>query len=177
MLKLDTQTLSWKQFDIEFVNEYLKMQSIPTLDYHGLITIDPIEYSFNRNKNGLYFNHDVLAGLNQNEGTYFGFYMYLNRFYDLNGFINQSQYDYSNEFVVQRLIEVLKTTYPSIEYENIMNVYYGANSPSITILNEENYYKSVRDTVSDEFLNKYARFVCKIVDLVDLKAILVEENF
>ena len=162
LLKLDTQTLSWKQFEIEYVNEYLKMQSIPTLDYHGLITIDPIEYSFNKNKNGIYFNHDVMAGLNHNEGTYFAIFLYLNIYYDLNGFINQSSYDFNNEFVTKRLAEVLKTTYPSNEYENIMTMNLNSNAnnlPSIKILSDENYNHDVKKAVENEFLNKYARFL------------------
>lgn len=135
------------------------MQSIPTLDYHGLIAIDPIEYSFAKNKHNIYFNHDVLAGVNQNEGTYFMmYYLYYHptRMADLNGFVNVDKFDYNNEFVIDRLKELFKTLHPSIEYEQILNMDLG-DPPKIQILSDDKYNKNITDAINDYFLDKYAR--------------------
>jgi hypothetical protein len=99
--------LSIKQFDVDYVNEYLKMVFVPTLDYHKFIYKSPFEYEFQS-------NHDILAGINQNEGTYFTFYLYNTKYFNLNGFLDDDL-KYDNQFVEERLHESLKTKYPYSE--------------------------------------------------------------
>jgi acetylcholinesterase len=109
LLKQNASYLSQKQWEIEYVNEYLKMQFVPTSDYNNLFTLDPFDFDFKTNR---FINHDVLAGVNENEGTYFLFYYYNNRYFNLTGFYNQtSTTQYNNAFVTERLIETLTTKY------------------------------------------------------------------
>lgn len=89
LMKLNSSYLSLKQFDLDYVNEYLKMQFLPIADYNfnNLKIDDPFdEFIFNINNNFKKYTHDILVGINQNEGTYFTFYLYNNKYFDLNGF-------------------------------------------------------------------------------------------
>ena len=49
LLKQNASYLSQKQWEIEYVNEYLKMQFVPTLDYHNLLEQDPTDFDFKSN--------------------------------------------------------------------------------------------------------------------------------
>lgn len=129
LLKQNSTHLSQKQWEVEYVNEYLKMQFVPTIsDYNDFLVHDPSAYDFKQNK---LINHDILAGVNENEGTYFLFYLYNNRYLNLSTFFNETKQDYNNEFVVARLLESMRTVYPlksdTSNYENyvkcISNLY------------------------------------------------------
>lgn len=87
------EQLSLAQFDIEYVNDYLKMQFIPTLDYFGLIKVDPAEVDFRNAPEYIKsrLNHDILVGINKDEGTYFTFYLFNTVYFDLNGFLSPNK--------------------------------------------------------------------------------------
>ena len=93
LMNAPAQNLSLAQYDIDYVNDYLKMQFIPTIDYFGLIKYDPNEIDFKnppaeiRDK----LNHDILVGINKDEGTYFTFYLYNTVYFDLNGFLSPNK--------------------------------------------------------------------------------------
>ena len=119
LLNKSASILSQKQFEIEYVNDYLAMQFIPIadFDFNNLKIDNPMnEYIFNINNNKKKYNHDILVGINQNEGTYFTFYKYNNVFFNMSHFFthdaSRSLIRYNNDFVVKRLQESLKTKYP-----------------------------------------------------------------
>jgi len=143
--------LSQKQFEIDYVNDYLAMQFIPIadFDFDDLKIDDPTnEYIFSINNNKKKYNHDILVGINQNEGTYFTFYKYNNVFFNLSHFFthdsNNSLIRYNNDFVVKRLQESLKTKYP----------FDASNYRENKIKNEEFYEKYV-NCLSDLYTNKF----------------------
>lgn len=90
LMNVNAGDLSLLQYEIDYVNDYLKMQFIPTLDYHGLITIDPNEVDFKTASDEIKarLNHDILVGINKDEGTYFTFYLYNTLYFNLNGFLS-----------------------------------------------------------------------------------------
>lgn len=97
LMNARAEDLSLAQFDIDYVNDYLKMQFIPTLDYHGLIQVDPNEIDFRTAPPKIRerLNHDVLVGINKDEGTYFLFYLYNTVYFDLNGFLSPNNTKYA----------------------------------------------------------------------------------
>ena len=110
LLKQNASYLSQKQWEVTYVNEYLKMQFIPTSDFNDLLTQDPSVADFKQNK---LINHDILAGVNENEGTYFLFYLYNTKYFNLSSFYHEPKQEYNNEFVNAKLIEAMKTVYPN----------------------------------------------------------------
>jgi carboxylesterase type B len=153
LLNKSASILSQKQFEIDYVNDYLAMQFIPIadFDFNNLKIDDPMnEYIFNINNNKKKYNHEILVGINQNEGTYFTFYKYNNVFFNLSHFYthdaSQSLIRYNNDFVVKRLQESLKTKYP----------FDSSNFRENKIKNEEYYEKYVKclsDLYSSKFIN------------------------
>ncbi len=107
MLKVDTKTLAEKQFEIIYVNEHLKMPFVLTSDYHQLLKIEPSKFDYDANPQ---IQHEVLAGTNQNEGTFFEFYLFLGKYFDQNNFFNFTNITYNNKFARKILAESLKTT-------------------------------------------------------------------
>ena len=114
LVKQDAAYLSQKQFEVDYINRYLPMPFIPTSDYFYLIKQDPSEFDFNDKK--ILLSHDILAGVNQNEGTYFTFYAYNNVYFNLSGFIDKDSIKYDNNFVAERLAEALTTKNPVNDY-------------------------------------------------------------
>ena len=108
LLKQNATFLSQKQFEIEYVNEFLKMHFVPTMDFHNYVRQDPSEFDFQVKK----LPHDILAGINQNEGSYFLFYNYNNIFFNLTQFLKKETI-YDNNFSTKRLIESMRTKYVS----------------------------------------------------------------
>ena len=107
MLTIDAKTLCAKQFDIVYVNEFLKMPFVLTADYHELLKGDPSKFDY---KSNIQIQHEVLAGTNQNEGTFFEFYLYLGKYFDENKFFNLPNIKYDNKFASEILAYSLKTT-------------------------------------------------------------------
>jgi len=109
LLNQNASYLSQKQWEIEYVNEYLKMQFVPTLDYHNLLEQDPTEFDFKNNKK---INQEILTGVNEDEGTYFLFYLYNTKHFNLTNIFNESDTKYNNDFVTSKLIDALRTKFP-----------------------------------------------------------------
>ncbi len=107
MLKVDASALSAKQFEIIYVNEFLKMPFVLTSDYHQLIKTEPAKFNYSANQQ---IQHQVLAGTNQNEGTFFEFYLYLGKYFDENNFFYLPNVTYNNKFASKILAESLRTT-------------------------------------------------------------------
>jgi len=153
LLNKSASILSQKQFEIDYVNDYLAMQFIPIadFDFNNLKIDNPMnEYIFNINNNKKKYNHDILVGINQNEGTYFTFYKYNNVFFNMSHFFthdaSRSLIRYNNDFVVKRLQESLKTKYP----------FDSSNFRENKVKNEEYYEKYVKclsDLYSSKFIN------------------------
>ena len=121
LMSLEASVFSAKQWEVDYVNAYLKMQFVPTIDYNRLIVNDPFEYDLRQQQGGPSGNgnarhprrnQEILVGINQNEGSYFTFYMYNGVYFDLNGHYVNDTLVYDNEFVVQRLTESLRTKWP-----------------------------------------------------------------
>ena len=143
--------LSQKQFEIDYVNDYLAMQFIPIADYdfNDLKIDDPTnEYIFSINNYKKKYNHDILVGINQNEGTYFTFYKYNNVFFNLSHFFthdaNNSLIQYNNNFVVKRLHESLKTKYP-----------FDASNYKENKIQNEAFYEKYVNCISDLYTSKF----------------------
>ena len=153
LISANASVLSVKQFDIDYVNDYLAMQFLPIADYdfNNLKIDDPSdEYIFSINNNKKKYNHDILVGINQNEGTYFTFYKYNNVYFNLSQFFTHDNENhvikYNNQFVVNRLRESLKTKYP---YDN-------SNYKENKIRNDKFYEKYVNclsDLYTSNFVN------------------------
>jgi carboxylesterase type B len=171
LMKLNSSYLSLKQFDLDYVNEYLKMQFLPIADYNfnNLKIDDPFdEFIFNINNNFKKYTHDILVGINQNEGTYFTFYLYNNKYFDLNGFYkyysqqqqqpsgnnnnNNNNSDtilYNNDFVAQRLHESLRTKQP-YDASNTND-----NNKAINDYFYDKYVKCISKLYTKKFINDY----------------------
>lgn len=137
LLKQNATYLSQKQWEVEYVNEYLKMQFIPTSDYNKLITQDPSIYDFKADRN---LNHDILAGVNENEGTYFLHYLYNGKNFNLSSFFNDPNISYDNSFVTKKLTESLKTKYPVKNDQKYFNEYVQCVSNLYTINGKQTGY-------------------------------------
>lgn len=98
LVNAPARNLSLAQFDIDYVNDYLKMQFIPTIDFFGLIKHDPNEVDFKNPPAEIRarLNHDILVGINKDEGTYFTFYLYNTVYFDLNGFLSPNRTKYES---------------------------------------------------------------------------------
>lgn len=96
LMNAPAANLSLAQYDIDYVNDYLKMQFIPTIDYFGLIKYDPNEVDFSNPPPDIRarLNHDVLVGINKDEGTYFTFYLYNTVYFELKGFLSPNNTRY-----------------------------------------------------------------------------------
>lgn len=116
LMNARAEDISLAQFDIDYVNDYLKMQFIPTLDYHGLIKVDPNEIDFKTapDEYRSRLNHDILVGINKDEGTYFTVYLYNSIYFNLQGFLSPNDTKYDNKFVYDRLKEAFRTRYPAV---------------------------------------------------------------
>ena len=109
LLQQNASYLSQKQWEIEYVNEYLKMQFVPTNDFHNLLEHDPTDFNFKTNKK---INQEVLVGVNENEGTYFLFYLYNTKHFNLTSIFNDSDAQYNNDFVAKKVFNALRTKFP-----------------------------------------------------------------
>ncbi len=77
------------------------MPFTPTSDYHKLIESNPSNFDFNKNPE---IQHEVFVGNNQNEGTFFEFYLYYNQYYNLTNFFN-TNVNRGNEFAKKILLK------------------------------------------------------------------------
>lgn len=68
MRNINASILSAKQFEITHVNTFLMMPFVPTSDFNKSVTSDPSRFNLKPNPQ---IQHEVLAGTNQNEGTFF----------------------------------------------------------------------------------------------------------
>ena len=149
LLQQDAQFLTNLQFSVSYVNRYLAMQFVPTLDYQGLLSVDPSNYDFTSSAADL--KKDVLAGVNEDEGTFFGLYAFLfdsAQYYNLTSF--SSKFTYNNRFVADRLNEAMKT----LHSDQDLNVASGASASSPysaqQTFNQINYRK-LTDCLADVY--------------------------
>lgn len=141
LMRVDASSLSLNQFNIEYVNKYLPMQFVPTADYHQLVPIDPTEYYFSVTSRK--FKQEILAGINQDEGTYFAFYEYKDIYFNLTHMFDGK---FDNKFVADRLYESLKTKYP---FDND-NILFDSNGVSPQLVNEY-YYEQLTSCIADTY--------------------------
>ncbi|CAF1073759.1 unnamed protein product, partial [Brachionus calyciflorus] len=159
ILKLDSNTLSLAQFEIDYVIDHLKMQFLPTIDFNKLIEKNPLEYNFE----DFTKNHELLLGVNYDEATYFTFYYYYQQYFDLNDFLKPTL-KYDNEFVYQRVLESLK--FKQVPEYKIVDVKLD-KKPRITISNKhyqnekvkDHFYKKFMKCLSDFYTNEYNEFI------------------
>lgn len=148
-LKQNSSVLSQLQFEIENVNDHLKMQFLPTMDFHGLIADDPLDFRFEQLKTKI--QHEILIGINFDESTYFSFYYYYGNYFELDKFLKPNN-KYDNEFIFDRLVESLRTKkvldfkISSIKFDE---------KPSIQIT----YSKKQNKLVNEHFFKKYAKCI------------------
>jgi carboxylesterase type B len=114
LLKQNASLLSQKQFELDYVNNFLPMNFVPTSDYNQLLTGNPADVHFPKNRN---FNHDLLIGINENEGNYFTYYAYFDKYFNLTHFF-KNDIKYDNKFVEERVTEMLRTKVPNDVNEN-----------------------------------------------------------
>ena len=110
LLSVNASALSVKQWEVSYVNPYLPMAFIPTADYHQLVKGDASKFNFLKDKQ---IQHEIFAGHNQNEGTFFLLYQYFDRFMDEHKLFTHnkdgSSIVFDNKFVKDRLLESLRT--------------------------------------------------------------------
>ncbi|RNA44830.1 cholinesterase isoform X1 [Brachionus plicatilis] len=147
LLKQNSSILSQLQFEVEYVNDHLKMQFLPTMDYHGLIADDPLDFRFEKLKAKV--QHEILIGINYDESTFFSFYNYYGNYFDFDKFLKPTM-TYDNEFVFERLVESLRTK--KVPYFKISSVDFG-QKPIVQIT----YSKKQNQLVNEHFFNKYTK--------------------
>lgn len=113
LLTTEANILALKQFELSHVNNYLKMGFVPTLDFHKLVESDPTKFDFNTNRE---IQHEVLVGNNQNEGTFFEFYLYFTKYFNTTHFFD-TNVTRGNEFARKIAAESLRTT--TFNYETL----------------------------------------------------------
>ncbi len=131
------------------------MQFIPiaSYDFNDLKIDDPSnEYTFLINNNKKKYNHDILIGINQNEGNYFTFYKYNGVYFNMSKFFSHDQNNatlkYNNEFIINRLYESFRVKYP---YDN-------SNFNNNKAINDkfyEKYINCISKLYSSQFPNDY----------------------
>lgn len=156
LLKQNASHLSAKQFEIEFVNEHLKMQFLPTSDYHKLINIEPDEYDFRLYKEK-FKEHEFLVGINQDEASYFNFYVYNGVYFNFTDFF-PTNLKYDNDFALKRLLESFKTK--TVENEVYSSLRY--NKQNIPVLNITSLKTTNERKVDEYFFDKYVKCVSSI---------------
>jgi carboxylesterase type B len=110
--KIDTQTLLDNQYQIDYVNRYLPMPFIPTRDFHEYIQVsifDP-ESTGMQSRYEKLKDFNFLLGNNNDEGSFFLFYAYLNQYFNLTHLIPIDLNDIDrNQFVIDILSDLLQT--------------------------------------------------------------------
>lgn len=149
LLKQNSSVLSQLQFEIEYVNDHLKMQFLPTMDFHGLIADDPLDFRFEQLKTKN--EHEILVGINFDESTFFSFYYYYGNYFELDTFL-KLDIKYGNEFVFDRLVESLRTK--KVTDFKISSIKFG-EKPTIQIT----YSKKQNKLVDEHFYKKYAKCI------------------
>lgn len=109
------------QFQNDYVSKYLPMPLIPTNDYFNYYSINPLnKLKFNINHQNISF----LFGINNDEGTFFLFYAYLNQYYNLTHFSQLPNETYKSEFmetVLKQLVYVKKFDNSSIDDDDFIS--------------------------------------------------------
>ena len=151
--RMDASTLSQKQFELTYVNEYLKMAFVPTKDYHNLFRHDPATYDFNQNLYNV--EHDILAGTNQNEGTFFQFYLYYGKYFNLSHFTDAALV-YDNKFAATILAESLRTHFlnesfmgPEKDYAALIDCLNNVYSRTGKLVSLDDYSQSKSGQIDD----------------------------
>ncbi len=115
-----TEDIVRHQYDVKYVNTYLQMQFVPTIDYFKYVYANPRNILNYKDQ-----NQNVLIGSNQDEGTFFLMYAYNDKYFNLTQvFPNHKPND---EFVQKILSEMLYTRElnPTDDYEKDLDLYAG----------------------------------------------------
>lgn len=149
LLRQNSSILSQLQFEIEYVNDHLKMQFLPTMDFHGLIADDPLDFRFEKLKEKI--KHEILIGINNDESTFFSFYYYYGNYFELDKFLKPTL-SYDNEFIFDRVLESLRTK--KVPHFKISSVDF-QEKPIVQL----NYSRKQNKLVNEHFYTKYAKCV------------------
>jgi acetylcholinesterase len=106
------------QYEIKYINSYLQMQFVPTIDYYKYVYTNPRSIV-----NYKHQNQRVLIGSNQQEGTFFLFYVYKDKYFNLSEVF--TNYKVNDDFVSKILSEMLYTheVNPLDDYKTDVDLY------------------------------------------------------
>jgi cholinesterase len=106
--EVDVKKLLDAQLQLDDMNVYLQIPFTPTLDYNKYISVSPFDTSTYST------NHNILVGANDDEGSYFLFYSFVKKYFDLNRFYYENL-TYNDSFVTTILNKILSKTNSNTE--------------------------------------------------------------
>ena len=130
LVNLDSNYLTKKQFEIQTINTFLYMPFVPTSDWHGLVKERPNREQFKS------LNHDILAGYNENEGTYFTFYLFYDRYFNFSHIFQKNLTDNLEDLLIVELVQAFGLNDNNQKIQNLVkkNVLYNKIDNEIRFL-------------------------------------------